>query len=272
MPEVSRTATFVLSVDIDACTSPVDLATRRTLDEALDQLLSRLTTFNLRATWALAEFVALPTVERIAATAGHELALLGNRSWTGEAVGRGGFSAELNRRCESWNVLGVTPTTLAIADGSLGVAAEFVARSGVSAVRPSPGSQAGQPRGLLAKIRSLWRDGGVQPGLATPRALRWGLWELQPSCDLLRAGARAAQRTLDRAVAATEPVHVVLDLERLAFAGRGQWGLVDRLLRHVARRRDDGLLQACSIAGLVAMVQGSLQGRPARSILRQQAA
>jgi hypothetical protein len=272
MPDVSRSATFVLSVDVDPRTSPRDLAGRHTLDEAADQLLARLSGVDLPATWAIAELTGLPTAERIAATDGHELALLGDRSWTGETIGRGGFSTELNRRRESWTVLGVTPTTLALADGTLGIAAEFVSRSGFSAVRPSASSRTGKSRGLLAKLRNLWGDSGVQPAMAAPRALRWGLWELQPSCDLLQVGARATQRALDRAIAATEPVHIMLDLQRLAFAGRGSWGPVDRLLRHVARRRDEGLLQASSIAGLVATVQGSLQGRPARSILRQRAA
>ena len=272
MPDFSRTATFVLSVDVDPRTRPRDLAGRRSLDEAADQLLARLSNVDLKATWAIAELTALPTTERIAATDGHELALLGDRTWTGETIGRGGFSAELNRRRESWTVLGVTPTTLALADGPLGIAAEFVVRSGFSAVRPGISPRTAQSRGLLTKLRNLWGDSGVHPAMAAPRALRWGLWELQPSRDLLQIGARAAQRAVDRAIAAIEPIHVVLNLEPLAFAGRGQWGPVDRLLRHVARRRDESLLHASSIAGLVATVQGSMQGRPARSILRQRAA
>jgi hypothetical protein len=272
MPEVSRSATFVLSVDVDARTSPRDLAGRHTLNEAFDQLLARLGDVDLRASWAIAELTAIPAVERVVATDEHELALLGDRSWTGETIGRGGFSAELSRRREAWTVLGVTPTTLALADGPLGIAPEFVARSGFSAVRPGVMPRSGQSRSLLAKFRGLWGDRGVQPAVAAPRALRWGLWELQPSCDLLQVGARAAQRTLDRAIAATEPVHFVLDLERLAFAGRGPWGVVDRVLRHVARRRDETLLQVNSIAGLVTTLQGASQSRPARSILRQKAA
>jgi hypothetical protein len=271
MPEVSRQATFVLSVDMDARTSPRDLAARRTISEAADQLLARLVDADIQATWAFAELSTLPAAERIASADGHELALLGDRTWTSGTIGRGGFSAELSRRRESWTVLGVTPTTLALADGPLGIAAEFVARSGISAVRPSVTSQARRRRGLFAALRSLWSDPSAQPSTAAPRALRWGLWELQPSCDLLQASARIAQRAIDRAVAASEPVHVVVDLESLAFAGRGQWGTVERLFRHVARRRNESFLQVSSIAALVATVQGSLQGRPSRSILRKAA-
>src|SRR6185437_582947 len=108
MPEISRTATFVLSIDVDPHTSPRDLAGRHSLNEAFDQLLARLCDVDLPATWAIAELAALSTAERVTSTEGHELALLADRTWTGETIGRGGFTAELNRLREAWTVLGVT--------------------------------------------------------------------------------------------------------------------------------------------------------------------
>jgi hypothetical protein len=107
--------TLVLSVDLEP-----ELKQRRgdqpeRLDLVRRELLELTCASALPATWAVADPVHSVATESIrAASAGHEIAVLGEPAWLGPGCGRGRLERELARRFDGARKAGIPTTTLAL--------------------------------------------------------------------------------------------------------------------------------------------------------------
>jgi HPt (histidine-containing phosphotransfer) domain-containing protein len=136
---------------------------------------------------------------------------------------------------------------------------DLLVKHGISAVRTTRARRSGGWMGW-------WRAAGSRP--AQPQALRWGLWEFDGSLSLVQQGLRRTLKAISSAAAAGGLAHVAVDLDRLADQGPAGWKLLDRMLAHVVRLREQKAIDQQTISGVVAHLARTRQTAPARSILR----
>jgi hypothetical protein len=60
---------------------------------------------------------------------------------------------------------------------------------------------------------------------------------------------------------------LAIDAPRLAALGSSSRRVLDRVLRHIERRRGQGVLEVASIGGLTYRLAAQYQSQPSRSIL-----
>lgn len=269
MPLLTGSTSLLVSIDVDLAIAGEDRQARRALGEAAGSLASRLDHAGASGTWGVADPVGLDFLGALDSAA-HEVAILGERHWTGPCA-RSRFQSELATRRLRLEAIGGSASSLLLADGPLGIAAELLAKAGFSAIRPPLVRQPGSWGQRLASIFNSRKSRRVGVAAALPRALHWGLWELAPSLDVLEAGARRTANKIDVSIDAGEPLHVVLPLRSLALGTSTRWGIVERVLKHVRRRRDEGLLETSTMSQFVARLALLCQGRPSQSILRKAA-
>ncbi len=218
--------------------------------ETLDRLLSH---YGLPATWAVAEPAAWFPALR---TAPHEVAVLGDASWTSPQAGRAGFLKELERRVAPARAAGLEVSSLIVADGGPPDHCDLLYKLGLRSVR------------------------GAEPvaGCAA-RNLRFGLWELPAALRFPAAGwlaswrrARAARRMIAAGTSEQRPLHVALDGQLLAAGGVLMAQLLDSVLYAAAVQRDQGTLQVQTMAGAAAALGRATLGAASTSILRPRAA
>lgn len=262
MSVATHPATIVLSIDVDSGLGRHDSGAIRDVEAATASLLRRLTNNGLAATWAVSDLGSSLVMEHLATCEAQEVAILGDRSWAGADVPRGLLSAALGRRIEKAAHVAQQPQTLVVYDGGLPEDLDVLVKHGICAVRTLPPSREAGLLGTVAGWLRGQRRGAVD---AQPKSVRWGVWELSASHRLPECGIRTAQRAVSRAIAERTLMHLAIDLPRLDMA------VIDRVLQPLVRGRDEGVLQVVSIAGLLAHLTASQQGRPTRSILRRAA-
>ena len=273
MPTVRHPATVILSIDIDAGLDRDDAALSRQVDAHAAALARQLTTEDLAATWAATDLAACETVEYLARHHAQELAVLADGSWAGAEAPRAKFAAALARRLDDVPAAAHTPHTLVMHDAGLPADIDVLIKHGIKAVRTSPPAPAGVRRGgWLGRIVSMLKGSGRRAGIeAQPRTVRWGVWELSATHVLPECGLRRTLKCIDRAIADGAMLHLVVDVMRMVGDGAASVSVTDKLVRHLTRGRDEGVLHVETVSGVVERQMRSLQGRPARSILKHAA-
>lgn len=109
---------------------------------------------------------------------------------------------------------------------------------------------------------------------AQPRLLSHGCWEipmnsvLPQTAGLFSLAIRRILREIDAAAEQRRPFQLYADFQSLVGGGDASQRVLTRVLRHVATRRQLGVLETTGVAGLVAQATGHQQSKPSRSILR----
>ncbi len=263
MSQPSPTGVLVVSVDVDAADVRGDLNLQRALNSTSVALLGVLANHGVAGTWAMSDPAhSLMTDRLMSDSLPHELALLGEASWTAPTMGRARFSRELAERVQQAAQRGVKLGTLAVRE-TAAPHYDLLVRAGMSVLR----STAPDAR------RANWWPTGLR--MATPNsahAVRWGLWQVKTTWRNFEGGLMASRRGLDRSAAQGGLITWVLDGPKLVEGGASFLRMVDRVLAYAERRRNEGRLQTST---LHAFVDGQLRRResaPSNSILRSHAA
>jgi hypothetical protein len=257
----ARPASGVLTISIDWSSDAAgpDLATERALGQLGDKLGALFGALELPATWAVAD-PAASSVERIMSSpTGHEIAVLGDASWMGRDVPPSRFGRELARRIEGGRAAGHAVSTLVVNSPALDHAG-LAARHGITAVRHAPTDKAAVVRGLRS------------------RALQFGLWSFPVTITLpgvsrwwpSGGGGRSARAAIDQTTVQAGLAQLVIDAPRV-LSKTASLRVLESVLRHVTRHRDQGRIEVLTIAAMAARLSGQRQGQPSRSILHSAA-
>jgi hypothetical protein len=251
------TGLLTISIDLDADATRIQQADQRVMDDVTGELLDVLRNRRLPATWAVVDPAISAATQRIlSASADHEIAILGDPTWVGRDAPRSRFARELARRADRSRSVGVAVSTLVLNVAQLDQHCDLAIKHGITAVRHAP-ADARSARALQ------------------PQTLQYGLWSFPVSVSLPGTsrwlpgggGGRRAQAIVDQAIMAPGLVHLAIDAPRLAALGSSSRRVLDRVLRHVDRRRSQGVLDVASIGGLALRLAGQYQSQPSRSIL-----
>jgi hypothetical protein len=247
----------ILSIDWE-----LEIGFHGQLDEArLDEIrthLVRLTQqHDLAATWAVADPLLSAASEPVlAAGVGHELAVLGDRSWIGCGAGRTRLARELTRRFTSARNAGLPVTTLALRNVDQLPDFDLLLEHGVTAVR----NPAVEGAALARKM-------------ATPPT-RYGIWQaptawcIPPRPRWWTSLAWQIQRQIRRTVRRGGTLHLQIDAPRLVASGTEALSAIDSALAQIAAYRTAGRLQVKTLGRLAAEWHDNHAITPSRSILR----
>lgn len=247
----------ILSIDWE-----LDIGFHGPLDESrLDEIrthLVRLTQqHDLAATWAVADPLLSAASEPVlAAGVGHELAVLGDRSWIGCGAGRTRLARELTRRFTSARNAGLPVTTLALRNVDHVPDFDLLLGHGVTAIRNPAVESAAQARKL-----------------STP-PMRYGIWQaptawcIPPRPQWWTSLAWQIQRPIRRAARRGGTLHLQIDAPRLVASGPDALSAIDSALAQIAAYRRAGRLQVTTLGRLAAEWHENHAITPARSILR----
>jgi hypothetical protein len=228
---------------------------RRSLEAITDRLLVLLAQYQMPATWAVSDPALSASRKQIAAArGGHELAILGDTSWVGREAPRSRFARELTRRATAARATGVPVETLILRAALPVDHCDLAIKEGIVAVRHPTASGPNHQ----------------------PRTLRFGLWSFPLSIELPGerrwlpggGGVRAARMTIDEGAASHGLVQLAVDAPRLAARGAAAVRALSRVLDHVERRRQSGLVDVTTIGASARRFGLENRGEPSRSILR----
>ena len=257
MSGTSCVGTLVLSVDLEPDLEHQSSDQPAQLDHVRRHLLTLVADYAVPATWAVADPVHSVATDSIrSASAGHEIAVLGDRAWLGPGCGRGRLQRELARRFDGARKAGITATTLALRNLDQVRDQDLLLDHGVTALR-----------GPAAKAP-------VSSGKFPPPPIRFGIWQVPPGWKIptCRAwwmpGAWSVRREIKRAIWRQSVVHLHIDAPGLAASGDGELRLIERILRYAAARRDAGQLAIRTICDVAAETLAERAPAPSRSILR----
>jgi len=173
----------------------------------------------------------------------------------------------------------------------------------------SANAEAGQQHPVVADLQNLRRSGleiasllcpvlpttadleslarlGIQMVVVTDKSqvstpvttLRFGLWQLATSwrlpCDGWLGdawGAARGRRLLDLAIRRNAPFHLMIDAAAMEASSSSLKGL-QRLLKHVEKRRQQGALSVVTLADIAEQLTPRRASATARSILHERAA
>jgi len=248
-------ALLTISIDLETGSSPI--GAHSSLNEITIHLLDILSKHQLPATWATGLPATSTSAQVVSRFAGHEIALQGDASWVGRAAGRQRFGRELAIRTERARSAGLSLSTLVLDGPELDDQCDLAIKHGVTAVRHAT---------LAGKSPRRWRAS----------TLRFGLWSFPVSCSLPGSsrwlpgggGARSARKQLDSAIAERGLFQLAIDASRLESRGAPALRVLQRVLQHIAIRREQGSLEVTTIQAAAGQLSGQLQGRPSQSILR----
>lgn len=255
----ARPANGVLTISIDwsADDAGLDLVAQRAMDRLGDNLAALFGALNLPATLAVADPTALSSVQSLSSSPmQHEIAILGDASWMGREVPPSRFARELARRTEGGRAAGHSVSTLVTKSHALDHAG-LAARHGITAVRHMRTDKSTAGRGLRS------------------RSLQFGLWSFPVTMTLPGGsrwwpgggGGRSARAAIDQTIAQGGLAQLVIEAPRMAERS-ASFRVLDRVLQHVERRRDQGLLEVLTIGAMAARLSTQRQGQPSRSILQ----
>jgi len=252
-------ATLVLAIDLEWRVHERHRADATQLDSVTAQLVSLLGRYRIPATWAVADPARSAATDVVqAASAQHEIAVLGDPTWVGRGAGRARFARELARRVEGGRTAGVAIDTLALRSAALEreLEVDLAVKHGLS---------------MLSTVEGDSSPSAVQ----RPRYVRFGLWQLPVTATLthsgswLRAsGGQLARRAIRSAISSGSVVQVLIDGPSLVAAGTRGPSSIERTLRLAARLRDRGVLQVTTLGLLGRSLAHRPKSAPAHSILR----
>lgn len=248
---------LVLSIDWELEIQHSDPSREQRLDALRPQLLAILNRYEIPATWAVADpRMSVATESILAAAPGHEIAVLGDRSWIGPGAGKTRLARELLRRFDAARHAGIPVHTLAtrnvasVADTDLLVAHE------VRAIRNPPVAAASDARRLASA------------------PLRYGIWQAPAALAIPGPGAWWAPaswpltREINLTIARRSTLHLAIDAGQLVDRGSNSLGILEAVFKYVAARRDSGKLAIRTIGQLAEQALAARGSIPTRSILR----
>jgi len=161
-------------------------------------------------------------------------------------------------------------STLVLRNTQLGDDWRAVVQHGITAVSGSTSTDSVPVRRTVKARRSAGAEGEMGP-----RAIRYGLWEFpvrlcftgKTTLWSLASACLRARQAIDRAVATGGVAHLLVDGPSYCAAESRVQRWFDRLLDHVARRRDQGRLTTLPVGDMVLRLLQTPRGEPARSIL-----
>jgi hypothetical protein len=248
---------LILSVDLELEIDHSDQVREERLDAVRSHLVRLAEQHRVPATWAVADpYLSAATDQVLRSGVGHELAVLGDRTWIGPGYGRGRIARELDRRFTRARKVGIPVITLALRNVGPASILEILQEHRVSAVRgPAVDSSAQARLNGTAAIRfGAWQS---PTAWRVPLRPRW--WH---------SSAWAIRREIRRTIHRGSTLHLAIDGPRLVDWGSDALRVIESVVQFAAARRDAGLLR---IATLGQLAQEALRERAAvstRSILR----
>lgn len=247
----------VFSLELALGTNQTALGQYRQLGQLANQLVTLMDGYGVPATWAIPDPAAHPLVPRLrAAGVRHEIALLGESSWIGPDVDRSRTLLELDRRLKEAQQAGLAVTSLVLRKTALTHDVELLARYGLTALR-----------GAIARRKTR-----TQP----PAEKRFGVWYTAPDAVLPARWLRLppigpfghAQRLIRRCAHDAGSAHVAVDTSELLQNVRSGLRQLQRILRAIDSRRQQGQLAVETLAEVARRNARAYRSSPARSILR----
>jgi hypothetical protein len=254
---------LAISIDVELNPQRRGLNQQRSLEEITRRLIDLLGKHQMPATWAVADpAISAATDRLVSAGAGHEIAILGDRTWVGREAGRSRFHRELARRITRGRAAGLPISTLALRNVELDDHLDLLVKQGITVVRPASEVCA--------------RSGWFSRRARQPQALRFGLWEAPGSLRLPGptrsiaglCGSWSARRGIKGAVDGPGVYHLVIDGLLLAKRGSSGLRMLDKILRYAGKWRRRETLDVATLSGLAKGLSGRRHAAPAKSILR----
>jgi hypothetical protein len=254
---------LLITVALDPPSASRNLHQHRNLAGITERIVRQLSGHSMPATWGVSDplhAAATAAIQQAAADTGvaHEIAVLGDRSWIGEATGRPRFAKELVRRFEQARANGIAASTLLYRGSGPDEHLDLIVKHGVTATC------------AIDPLPDRWPDSVL------PRALRYGVWEIRASGCLQSGGGWFANRSLlrriRRAAADAGIFHLLIDAPTWTDDAKAADQNLARLLRQVAHLRDRGLLEIETLAATTGRLSDVPTTTPQRSILRPLAA
>ena len=215
--------------------------------------------YQIPATWALGDLHGELST-RLAADAesavGAEIALLGDRSWISRESGRTRFARQLTRHLDTAAELDITVSTLALRDTRLDDHLDLLVKHKINVVRG--------PAAVGDDSQSQLR----------PLSLRYGIWRAPAAIMIPAIGGwlpfrlAPARRAVRRAMSGASMAHFCIDVERISQDAARQLSSIERTLKYVAQRRDQGLIQVLTLRQMASQLLPVRTAPIARSILR----
>ncbi len=256
----AMTGRFIITVDLEPAAIVTDPAAIRRLHEYGERVQQILENHRLPATWAVAEPATSPAVTRLRSSLlRHEIALLGEATWVGGQVARSCFAQELARRVGHAQAADLAITSLVPRDVLVDDHLDLVIRHGITAVRG------------LVDVEGRSRRPAV------PHPLHYGLWEI-PGSERLpgRSGwlsrplsSWRLMRRMDAASRRCGFFHAIVDVPRLAEAGRSALRSFERAIRNVARLAQRSRVRPATLCDAAAELSATPASSPQHSILRR---
>ena len=246
-----------LTVEASPVGGTCHLAEHRSVGEVTKQLVTLLDAHRLPATVATHEPGRSPLTSLLALSqVRHELALLGDCDWIGQAAGRTRFARELVRRVSQARKAGVDIATIVPRATIVGDHLDLIAKQQIRAVVGAT------------------PIGGRTYRPARPQSLHYGVWEFSATERLPRPrtwlsdGGWKLVRGIRNAARDAATFHLVIDASANDQQARPMLAMLTRLLRRVARLRDRGLLRVETLGEATARLADLPAATPQRSILR----
>jgi hypothetical protein len=250
---------ILFTVQLDPLGEELSIERHRRLVDVTRWLVELFSSHRLPATWASgnpAQCAATRPVTQ--SSVDHELAILGDESWTGEAAGRSGFARELSRRVGLARSTGLNVTSLVAWAATIHPHVDVVIKHGISAVARAS------------------HELNLAPA-ATPRALHYGLWELPITERLplrktwLPGARRKFLRRIRFAAENAATAHIFISAAGVEQEGARSEATIIRTVRKAAELRDRGLARIETLTKAAARLADVPLASPQRSILRRAA-
>jgi hypothetical protein len=247
----------VVSIDLELDIALRDQLGEQRLDEVRSRLIGLTARHGVAATWAVADpLLSAASDQVLTASVGHELAVLGDRTWIGYGAGRTRLARELARRFDGPRKVGIPVTTLTLRNVEQVLDLDLLLDHGVTAVR-------GPAVDSASLVRKL-----------APPPIRFGIWQAPTAWRIpphagwwISAGWRTG-REIERAIHRGGQLHLAIDAPQLIQAGAEGLTAIDRALHYIAARRAAGRLMVATLGQLAAQSLKDRSAVPTRSILR----
>lgn len=253
----NRGCVLVLSVDLELDIDHSDQLRVERLDLVRSQLIALLAGHRLAATWAVADPLHSAATEPVlAAGLGHDLAVLGDRTWIGFGTGRARLDRELTRRFDGARQAGIPVSTLALRNVDQILDLDLLLDHDVTAIR-----------GPAVESPALARKQAAPP-------IRFGIWQAPPAWRIppqsawWSSGAWRIQREIQRAIGSGHLLHLEIDAPRLVESEGDGMSALDKALGFAAKRRDEGQLAIQTLGTIAAAALQERAAVPTRSILK----
>jgi hypothetical protein len=249
--------TLLISIDWELEIDHSDQIREQRLDAAGVRLLEMTRRLRIPATWAVADpFLSAATDPIQRADVGHELAVLGDRTWIGPGSGRSRLARELDRRFDRARKAGIPVTALALRNVESASVLDLLHDHGVHGVR-------GPALDHLSQVRKA-SGSGVRLGVWQAPAA----WRIPAQQHWFLPGQWSVRREIRRTVRRQGTLHLTIDAPRLVDAGDPGLAAIESALTLAAARRDAGQLAILTLGHAADIALRERASVPTRSILR----